>query len=270
MALIQCKNCGNDVSDKAAICPHCGEHLIEEVKEIILCEECGTEIPEGAESCPKCGCPVAKEKPDSQKVEITGVKIQNSPKTKKYIITAVVAIVVIALIAFISSSVSKNNAAKEAERIRQEYESNLTVAVQTMISGAAEAEDACNLICKVWRNAIYEEDDYETNKYTKGKYGFVDFNTALSNLMSDSEFFGKQMGIVANQSIVKDCMKELTNPPEEYREAYSALKDFYDAYLELTNLAIEPTGSYQTYSESFNNADTETAKCYEAMGIYVS
>ena len=39
MALIQCKNCGNDVSDKAAICPHCGEHLIEEVKEIILCEE---------------------------------------------------------------------------------------------------------------------------------------------------------------------------------------------------------------------------------------
>ena len=64
-------------------------------------------------------------------------------------------------------------------------------------------------------------------------------------------------------------MKRLTNPPEEYKEAYSALKEFYDAYLELTNLVIDPTGSYSTYSEDFNDADTRTAKCYEAMGIYI-
>ena len=38
-------------------------------------------------------------------------------------------------------------------------------------------------------------------------------------------------------------MKDLVNPPEEYKEAYEKLQDFYDSYLELTNLVISPTGS---------------------------
>ncbi|MBQ7874205.1 MAG: zinc-ribbon domain-containing protein [Oscillospiraceae bacterium] len=272
MALIQCKNCGNEISDKALVCPNCGEKLIEEVKEVVLCEECGTEIPEDAESCPKCGCPIAKKTNDSQKVEITGVKIQNSPKTKKYVITAVIAVIVIALIAFLGSSISKNNAEKEAERIRQEYAETLEEAVYTMLSGAAGAEEAGNLIKQVWYNAIHEENDSRTDKYTTENgwgYTFVDFNTALSNLMYDSEFMVKLANIENNQATVKTLMKQLTNPPEEYEEAYDALKDFYDAYLQLTNLALDPTGSYNTYSESFNEADTEALKCYEAMGIYV-
>ncbi|MCI8631822.1 MAG: zinc-ribbon domain-containing protein [Firmicutes bacterium] len=30
MAMIQCKNCGKDISDKAYACPHCGHSAIEE------------------------------------------------------------------------------------------------------------------------------------------------------------------------------------------------------------------------------------------------
>ena len=62
MALITCRECGNQVSDKAATCPHCGAPVVmrtmEEPK--IICEECGNEIPSGAEICPNCGAPVAQ------------------------------------------------------------------------------------------------------------------------------------------------------------------------------------------------------------------
>lgn len=36
----------------------------------------------------------------------------------------------------------------------------------TMLDGAAKAENAGNLIKSVWYNAIYEERDTETDKYT--------------------------------------------------------------------------------------------------------
>ena len=64
-------------------------------------------------------------------------------------------------------------------------------------------------------------------------------------------------------------MKDLKNPPEEHQEAYEALKEYYDAYLELTNLATDPTGSLQTFSEAFNAADTEVVNCLNAMELYI-
>lgn len=76
MALVNCKHCGKEVSDKAKVCPGCGGNLVDEIavqedatqdvvqaEEIkqLLCEECGAEILEGSEACPKCGCPVKQE-----------------------------------------------------------------------------------------------------------------------------------------------------------------------------------------------------------------
>ena len=92
MALIQCKYCEKNVSDKAKNCPHCGGLLIEENLEVeqapeaVLCEECGTEIPEGATTCPNCGCPVPEKivEDTTQKVEVTAVNLQMKKSTKKY------------------------------------------------------------------------------------------------------------------------------------------------------------------------------------------
>lgn len=64
-------------------------------------------------------------------------------------------------------------------------------------------------------------------------------------------------------------MKSLTNPPDEMQEAYTALKEYYDAYIELTNLATNPSGSLQSFSNNFNTADTEAANCYNAMDLYI-
>ena len=74
MAMIVCPNCGEQVSDRAKKCVHCGEILIPEEKK--YCNECGTELEDGMTECPNCGCPMndtqdVNENP--QKVEVTGV-----------------------------------------------------------------------------------------------------------------------------------------------------------------------------------------------------
>ena len=276
MALISCSNCGKEVSDKAKICPNCGCQLIEEIiaeETPIICEDCGSEIPLDAEACPKCGCPVSdknevSDEPAPQKVEIASVNLPTVKKSaKKYIIIAIIVAILIG-VGIVAGSIIKSN---QSAKISADYSENLKSATTMMLLGATEAESAGNLIKSVWYNTIYEERDSKTDKYTRSNgYGFNDdFNDSLTALFSDSSFKSKISSIKSNQESVSDLMKALQNPPEEYEEAYDAIKEFYDAYLDLTGLAINPSGSLQTYSNNFNNADTETVNCYKAMEIYV-
>ena len=50
MALIKCRECGNDMSDKAKLCPNCGAQ-----NSIMFCPECGKELSVKALYCPDCG-----------------------------------------------------------------------------------------------------------------------------------------------------------------------------------------------------------------------
>lgn len=271
MALIQCEHCGNDISDKAVNCPYCNSVLTKGMRENSLCEECNTELPAGAKVCPKCGCPVSEKKEDTtQKVEVASVNLHMKKSTKKIVIAVVAAIILIVMGALIFSVVSANNKKKAAQEAAQRYINNVELTCMAMLDGAVDAETAGNLIKKVWYNAIHEERDSETDKYTRPNGYYVDdFNEALAYLFSDPDFIELTSDIEENQTRVANFMKDLKNPPEEHREAYEAVKEFYDAYLELTNLAVNPTGSLNTYSSAFNEADTETVNCYNAMKLYI-
>ena len=79
MAMIKCPECGQEISDKAKKCVHCGEILIPEEKK--HCAECGAELEEGMTECTNCGCPVETSleqgvNSQPQKVEVTGVKVK--------------------------------------------------------------------------------------------------------------------------------------------------------------------------------------------------
>lgn len=52
-----------------------------------------------------------------------------------------------------------------------------------------------------------------------------------------------RMTIEDNQDTVNALMKKLKNPPDEYKDAYDAVSDLYDAYISLTNCATDPSGS---------------------------
>lgn len=269
MAMMKCPNCGEQVSDKAKKCVHCGAVLIPEEKR--YCQECGAELEAEADVCPKCGCPVENVKESEtapQQVEVTGVKI--AKKSKKIIAITSTVILIVALIVVAVVQVQKEKEAEEAAKRIEEYSTNLELVTYSMLSGAGAAETCGNLIEKVWYNAIYEERDDSTDKYTRPRGYFVsDFNDALQNLYSDSSFSLQISGIEDNQDTVNSLMKELKNPPDEYEEAYEAVTEFYDAYLTLTNLATNPSGSLQTFSSNFNDADSEALKCFNAVKIYL-
>lgn len=52
-----------------------------------------------------------------------------------------------------------------------------------------------------------------------------------------------RMTIEDNQDTVDALMKKLKNPPDEYKDAYDAVSDLYDAHISLTNCATDPSGS---------------------------
>lgn len=135
MALITCPNCGEQVSDKAKTCIHCGANLIPEEKQI--CQECGAEIEPESDVCPKCGCPVKIEE-TAQKVEVTGVYINK--KSKNIILILVIAVAAAIVIALAGVQVHKKNVAaaeaKAAEEQAKNYQSNLIEAYNNMISTA--------------------------------------------------------------------------------------------------------------------------------------
>lgn len=63
MALINCPECGKEISDKAASCPNCGcpmsrmpRELSEHEKpKMFDCAECGKPLPTGIDKCVYCG-----------------------------------------------------------------------------------------------------------------------------------------------------------------------------------------------------------------------
>lgn len=273
MAMTTCPNCGEQISDKAKKCVHCGTVLIPEEKK--YCSDCGAELEEGMKVCPKCGCPIenaVEMETAPQQVEVTGVKI--TKKSKKMIVIAVITVIAAATIAAIGVQMHKKNVAAkvaaEAQKQSEEYGTNLNMAAYSILSGASDAETCGNLIKQVWYNSIYEQSDSKTDKYTKPNGYYVsDFNDALKNLFLDSSFNDQIEDINDNKDTVNSLMKKLKNPPEEYKDAYESISKLYDAYLSLTNLATDPTGNLQTYSQNFNDADNETLNCYNALKMYL-
>ncbi|MCI8282944.1 MAG: zinc ribbon domain-containing protein [Lachnospiraceae bacterium] len=267
MAMIQCPECGQEISDKAKKCIHCGKVFVEEkpVNEEIKCIECGAVLSGTDEICPNCGCPIEEQKADEpQKVEVTNVKLSVNKKKAK-IIRGVAIVVVAAIIAVIGIKfISENNAKKE-------YVENYEKLIYLILDGASDAESAGGLIHDVWYNTIYEESDSKTDKYTKDSNGmfYDDFNTSLLMLMLSDSFTSDIDDIKSNQEQVQKMMKDMKNPPEGYADAYDALKDFYDAYTKLVNLAVDPSGNLSSYTSEFNEADSETMNTYRAALLYV-
>lgn len=201
---------------------------------------------------------------EPQKVEVTNVKLSVNKKKVK-IIRGVAIVIVAVIIAVVGIKlISEKNAKKE-------YVDNYEKLIYLILDGASDAESAGGLIHDVWYNTIYEEDDSKTDKYTKDSNGefYDDFNISLMMLMLSDSFTSDIDDIKRNQEQVQKMMKDMKNPPEGYEDAYDALKDFYNAYTKLVNLAIDPSGNLSGYTSDFNEADSETMNTYKAALLYV-
>lgn len=227
---------------------------------LINCPECGKEISDKVKACPHCGYPFDEKSENiPQQVEVTSVKLTNKKVNKKVLISAMLVIVIGVICTIV---VQMSNAAKMKEE-RSTYIDNLNTVKMLMLSGASEAETLCNLTGSVWKNTIYNDSDSETNKYCiredkyeeskiyYGKYDFEsDFNTAIAKLFKDTSTQSTVDSIKEGQTRVQDLMKELNNPTEEFSKIYDTISELYSSYQGLTDLAINPTGSLTSFLQS--------------------
>ena len=74
MALIKCKECGREISNKASACPNCGNPI----ERGLVCNECGTTINETDEVCPNCGNPLKRGKSKFYKIIIMCIIVSSA------------------------------------------------------------------------------------------------------------------------------------------------------------------------------------------------
>ena len=114
MALIKCKECGKQISDKAEECPHCGYPISNESDTI--CAECGTLNHGDVNECPNCGCPIEYNglAPQSKGIYVTTdnytTKQNRSRNVTLKIVCVVLAVAVLGLsLALIHKGASTSN-----------------------------------------------------------------------------------------------------------------------------------------------------------------
>ena len=60
-------------------------------------------------------------------------------------------------------------------------------------------------------------------------------------------------------------MKKLQNPPEGLDRCYDTISDLYEAYKILTDLAVNPSGSYNGFNTKKSDAVTDFLSAYEKL-----
>ena len=159
---------------------------------------------------------------------------------------------------------------EEREQSIAEYEQSYSRLVSEMLKDAVATEKCGNTIKSVWGNAILKRHDDEADRYTMADGEFVeDFNDALSALFSDEEFSSNLAELSESQSSVRDRIKEISDPPEEYEEANKALEDMYRSYISFTDVVINCNGSFESFCEEFANADKEFCDSYNAVEAFM-
>lgn len=248
MALIQCPECGKEVSDKVKACPHCGYPMEE----------------------------TSQQSNTPQPVEVTAINLSSKDpgKTKKIVIGIVAAICVALIVVigvFVNKAHTERQAALDALNARNAYIDNLVSIREVMIMGAMDAEEICILTHDVWYNTIYEEYSFDTAPYTRDENGSYhdDFNDSISALYADEEIKSTVSDIKSNRDSVDELMKQLQNPTDEFSACYATLDSMYDAYCGLTNLATSPTGSLSSYTESYRSFDGDFAMYFEKLATQI-
>lgn len=174
--------------------------------------------------------------------------------TKKIIPICIVGLLVLvgAMIAFINYNKHQEILAQqqaEKEKI-EEYNThieNLNLLYASSLSGASTAESVCVLTCNVWQDAIYGDPSDETQKYVSGA---TDFNEALQRVYDDEEIQEKLSEVTTAKEESDKYIQNLQSCPEELSKAYDIALQVNTTFNALADLALNPNGSYNTYSQS--------------------
>lgn len=253
-----CPSCGTPMTAEQKFFPRCGASIMSANRASASspsCSACGTTLAPGTSYCPACGVlnsssTSATDCYNSDTPSINRFTPAADPpgKSKKVpIIIGAVSLVVVVIATIIIMSVMS---AKRAEENRDNYISDATRFLDTTMDAGINLEDIVDTIQEYWYDNIW----YDLHGY--------DIDAAIAEALDDKSAELSQAK--SDKKKVDELYSKLKNIPEEIPEedrdrlkkihvAVIGLYNFYEAYYEM---AIEPSGSYNTYSAS-NSSTTD-------------
>lgn len=112
------------------------------------------------------------------------------------------------------------------------------------------ASRKCELLSSAWSIAIHEK------KAIDGTY-VSDFNKALMIFQEEIAIKNTDQEIRNRQSNIKETIKDLK---DKKNGSYDTFINLYTNIIQLSELAINPNGSLQSYTNNINNLESEINK----------
>lgn len=103
-----------------------------------------------------------------------------------------------------------------------------------------------------------------------GGDNFNDYNTALQNLFSD-EMFVEQIDKIKNQKKkIETNMQKLKDVPKGQEEEYETIKEYYNVYISFVTHITDVNGSLQSWTNTYNETDSNLKSSYEKVKTYIT
>lgn len=138
---------------------------------------------------------------------------------------------------------------------------NLVVLATALKSNAELCQAFFSDYAGVWYNAIYRK----TDKYNNGD--FSDFNNALRAFQSSDTYTNAQATLNTLNKTILNTLSELKEAPPSDTEAYDAIKNVYAAYQPMYELAVNPEGSYNSYTSEVQRLNGNYKSAYATLTI---
>jgi len=261
-----CVKCGAPLGDGQEFCPKCGTPKGGEKKAI--CSKCGAELQEGQEFCPKCGQKADLSLDAGVNTAISQFNNNLTKETEKKkkkkkalpIILAVVLIIAAVGGIFAYKTIENKKAEEAAAKLAadvEEYESSASAFYVAVAASGSNMETIGNAIQSAWRK--YINSSYGT--YYNGTY-IYSVDSAVQ--AAQSEQSSKISSVRSADSTIASLYKTLLTVPDtsnqELQEIKDAAKDVYEAYQDMYDCVISPSGNYSSWTSEFGSTDSALAK----------
>jgi hypothetical protein len=166
----------------------------------------------------------------------------------------------------------------------EEYRADLQSVADEMLENAAKAEEILDQYTTVWDHSIKSrgaipiqemsdltglDRDTIEEYFTINAAGNIpeDFSTNIHSLNAYYEGIGQIEEIKNASDAIKNKMAELNDPPSEYEKVYDEVLDMYNYSEEYVEMALNPTGSLQSFIEAKNELSSEIVSKYKRIEV---
>ncbi len=195
-------------------------------------------------------------------------KISVSP-FKNVILIIIVAIFVIAVGVsyYLYSEERKHEAQLEHKKQLKEYDSNLDQFITDADILKDHSHDDTTEFQNIWHEAIWDK-TYTIDDVTSPLMGSP--NIAIDALKTEYQNNGEKDYLHKLSNDIQKDISKLKNPPKEYSKVYDTSIKLYSTLKQYEELAEDPNGSLDSYTEKINNFDQQAQSQLDSIKAQIS